>query len=156
MIPSWSEYKKFRYYHCIQTKTIAFHSFVRKHYFRHLLPSWIEITYTLTSYADVHRFWHNFQYCLNPLGACSLETENTSHYLLHCHYNFTFLIDLTNSVKTFAANFESLSDSREVESYLYGNSRHDDDKNNSIMSASIYYIKNTKRFDCSLCHRFFI
>ena len=111
-------------------------------------PHGLKLLIRLRLNAYVHRFWHNFQYCLNPLGACSLETGNTSHYLLHCHHNFPFLIDLTNSVKTFAANFESLSDSRKVES---GNSRHDDDKSNSILSASIYYIKNTKRFDCSLC-----
>ena len=32
------------------------------------------------------RFGHNFQDCLNPLCPCSLEIEDTSHYLLHCHH----------------------------------------------------------------------
>ena len=35
------------------------------------------------SHLNEHRFRHNFQECLNPLCTCSLETENTSHYLLH-------------------------------------------------------------------------
>ena len=35
------------------------------------------------SYLNVHRFRHNFQYCLNPLCSCSFETEDTSHSLLH-------------------------------------------------------------------------
>ena len=30
-----------------------------------------------------HRFRHNFENCVNPLCSCSLETEDTLHYLLH-------------------------------------------------------------------------
>ena len=35
------------------------------------------------SHLNEHRFRQNFQECLNPLRTCSLETENTSHHLLH-------------------------------------------------------------------------
>ena len=38
------------------------------------------------SHLNAHRFRHNFQDCFNPLCSCSLETEDTSHYLLHCHH----------------------------------------------------------------------
>ena len=38
------------------------------------------------SHLNEHRFWHNFQYFLNPLCSCSLKIEDTSHYLLHCHH----------------------------------------------------------------------
>ena len=55
-----------------------------------------------------------------------------------------------NSVKTFVADSESLSDSKKVEICLYGGSLCDDNQNNSILSASGNYIKQTKRFDCSL------
>ena len=41
-----------------------------------------------------HRFRHNFQDCMNPLCSCSLEIEDTSHYLLHCHYFCQYRIDL--------------------------------------------------------------
>ena len=51
-----------------------------------------------------------------------------------------------NSVKTFVVDFESLSDSKKLEIVLYEDSRCDDNKNNSILSASINYIT---RFDCS-------
>ena len=61
-----------------------------------------------------------------------------------------FPADLTNSVKTFVVDFESLSDSKKVEVLLYGDSRCDDNRNNSILSDSINHIKKTKRFDCSL------
>ena len=102
------------------------------------------------SHPKEHRFWHNFQECLNPLCTCSLETEDTSHYLLHCHHNTPFRTYRTNSVKTFVVDFESLSDSKKVEVLLYGDSRCDDNQNNSILSDSINHIKKTKRFDCSL------
>ena len=38
------------------------------------------------SHLNAHRFHHNFQECLNPLCSCSLEIEDTTHYLLHCRY----------------------------------------------------------------------
>ena len=57
-----------------------------------------------------HRFQHNFQECLNPLCTCSLEIENTSHYLLPCNHKTPFRTDLTNSVKTFVVEFVSLLD----------------------------------------------
>ena len=38
------------------------------------------------SHLNEHRFRHNIKNCINPLCSCSLETEDTSHYLLHCHH----------------------------------------------------------------------
>ena len=38
------------------------------------------------SHLNQHRFRHNFWDCMNPLCSCSLGIENTSHYLLYCHY----------------------------------------------------------------------
>ena len=52
------------------------------------------------SHLNAHRFWHNFQDCLNPLCSCSLEPEDTSHYLLHCHRFSNHWADLMNSVKS--------------------------------------------------------
>ena len=43
------------------------------------------------SHLNEHRFRHNFQKCLNPLYTCSLETENTSHDLLHCHHKTLYI-----------------------------------------------------------------
>ena len=47
-----------------------------------------------------HRFRHNFQDCMNPLCSCSLDIEDTSHYLLHCHHFSQHRIDLMNSVNS--------------------------------------------------------
>ena len=38
------------------------------------------------SHLNEHRFQHNFQDYMNPLCSCSLEIEDTLHYLLHCHH----------------------------------------------------------------------
>ena len=84
------------------------------------------------SHLNKNRFRHNFQECLNALCTCDLETRNGSHYLLHCHYNIPFRIDLTNSVKTFVVDFQSLPGNKNVE------------------ITSISYIKKTKGFDSSL------
>ena len=69
---------------------------------------------------------------------------------MDCHHNTPSRTDLMNSFKTFLVNFESLSDNKKVEILLYGDSQCDDVQNYSILSASINYIKKTKRFDCSL------
>ena len=46
-----------------------------------------------------HLYEHKFrQDCLNPSCSCSLEIEDTSHYLLHCHHFSNHRIDLMNSV----------------------------------------------------------
>ena len=101
------------------------------------------------SHLKEHNIWHNYQDSWNSLCTCSLETENTSHYLLHWPDNCPFRADLTNSVKTFIIDFEAISDSKKVEILLYGYFWYNDDQNNSMLSASINYIKKTKRLDCS-------
>ena len=103
------------------------------------------------SYLNKYCFLHDFQACLNNLCTCSLETENTSHYLLHCHHNTLLRIGLTNSVTTFVVVLESLSDSKKVEILLDGDSCCHNNKNNSILSASTNFIKKTRPFDSPLC-----
>ena len=36
------------------------------------------------SHLRYHKFRHNFQDCINPMCYCGLETETTTHFLLHC------------------------------------------------------------------------
>ena len=74
------------------------------------------------SHLNEHRFRHNFQDCLNPLCSCSLEIEDTSHYLLHCHHFSHHRVDLMNSVKSVCDNFEScLTMSKRIYFYLVTN-----------------------------------
>ena len=69
---------------------------------------------------------------------------------MYCHHNTPLRTDLKNSEKTRVVDCESLSESKKVKNFLYGDYWCDDNQNNSILLASINYIKKTKRFDCSL------
>ena len=102
------------------------------------------------SHLNEHRFWHNIESCINPLCSCSLETEDISHYLLHCHHFVQHCFDLMNSVKFVISNFESFFDTDKVEVLLYGDSRLDNIKNKYILEATLNYIKNSERFSGSL------
>ena len=59
------------------------------------------------SHLNENKLRYNFQDCLNPLCSCSLEIEDTTHYLLYCHEFSNHCYDLTNSVKSIIPNFES-------------------------------------------------
>ena len=98
------------------------------------------------SHLNEHRFQHNFQDCLNPLCSCSLEIEDTSHYLLHCHHFSHHRVALMNSVKSICDNFDSMSDNVKEDLLLYGDWRFDENKNKVIFKATINYIKNTEKY----------
>ena len=74
---------------------------------------------------------------MNPLCSCSLEIEDTSHYLLHCHHFSQYRIDLMNSVKSILENFESLSNNVKIDILLYGDSRICGNKNKFILEATL-------------------
>ena len=102
------------------------------------------------SHLNEHRFRHNFESCVNPLCSCSLTTEDTVHYLLHCHHFTHHRIDLMNSVNSVIHNFESLSDLDKKAILLYGDPGLDNNKNKLILEATINYIKVSERFSGSL------
>ena len=87
---------------------------------------------------------------MNPLCSCSLEAEDTLHYLLHCHHFNQNRLDLVNSVKSVLDNFESLPDNIKKEILLYGDSRLDNNKNKFISEATLNYIKTSERSSGSL------
>ena len=60
------------------------------------------------SHLNGHRLRHNLQGCLDPLCSCSLEIEDTSHYLLHCHHFSHPRVIPMNSVKSICDNFDSM------------------------------------------------
>ena len=79
-----------------------------------------------------------------------MDTENTSHYLLHCqHYN-QLRVALTNSVKTVYDSFEYLSDSDRKSILLYGDPSLDGNQNRFILLSTLTYIKHSERFSGSL------
>ena len=102
------------------------------------------------SHLNEHRFRHNFQDCMNPLCSCSLDIEDTSHYLLHCHHFSQHRIDLMNSVNSIYENFDSLADSNKKDVLLFGDPSSDGNTNKFILEATLLYIKSTERFSGSL------
>ena len=92
------------------------------------------------------RFRHNFENYVNPLCSCSLSTENTEHYLLHCHHFTHHRINLMNSVNSILDDFESFSDIDKKGILLYGDPRLDNNKNKIILEATLNYIKVSERF----------
>ena len=87
---------------------------------------------------------------MNPLCSCSLEIEDTSHYLLYCYLFNQIRLDLMSSVKSVYDNFESLSDKDKKDILLYCDSRLDRIKNKFILEATLTYIKYSERFCGSL------
>ena len=74
------------------------------------------------SYLNEHRFRHNFQDCLNPLCHCSLETEDTLHYLLQCYHFSQHRFDLMNSVQSVSDSSEFLCENVKKDTLLSGDS----------------------------------
>ena len=102
------------------------------------------------SHLNEHRFRHNFQDCLNPLCSCSLEIENTLHYLMHCHHFSSNRIVLMNSVVSVFSDFESLSDNTKKDVLSYGEPSLDLNKNKFILEATLTFIKSSEKFSGSL------
>ena len=102
------------------------------------------------SLLNEHRFRHNFQDCMNPLCSSSLDIEDTSHYLLHCHHFSQHRIDLMNTVNSIHENFDSLSDNNKKDVLLFGDPSSDGNTNKFILEATLLYIKSTERFPGSL------
>ena len=74
------------------------------------------------NHLNEHRFRHSFQGCLNPSCSYSLEIEDPSHHLLHCHQFSNHRVVLMNSVKSICGNFDSISDIFKEDLLLYGDS----------------------------------
>ena len=56
-----------------------------------------------------HRFNHKFQNCINPLCSCSLETESTSHFLLHYHHYTNIHLTLLNNIAKIIGNIFNIT-----------------------------------------------
>ena len=87
---------------------------------------------------------------MNPLCSCSLDIENTSHYLLHCHHFSQHRIDLMNSVNSIYENFDSLSDNNKKDVLLFGDPSLDGNTNIFILETMLLYINSNERFSGSL------
>ena len=102
------------------------------------------------------KYWLIFQDSMNSWCSCSLETEDTSYYLLHCHHFSDLHAVVKNSVKSICDNFDSTSDNVKEDLLLQDDSQLDENKNKVILKAITKYINNTERFSQSLFDKYFI
>ena len=98
------------------------------------------------SHLRFHKFKHSFQDTLNPICSCGI-VETTVHYLLHCPNFSNERLTLFDKLQSIDANILSKGNSNISKLLLYGDHSFNNEKNTSILTASIDYIILTKRFD---------
>ena len=97
-----------------------------------------------------HKFKHNFQDTLNPLCPCSLKAENTNHFFMHCQnisYQQNVLFDDLNLINS---EILKISENETVQVLLFGGKSFSKDMNFRIITSSVRFIKDSKRFDEAL------
>ena len=102
------------------------------------------------SHLREHKFKHNFQDTLNPLCPCSLEAEDTYHFFMRCQ-SFSnqrnVLFDYLNLINS---EILKMSENEIVQVLLFCNKGFSKDMNFRIITSSVRFIKDSKRFDESL------
>ena len=107
------------------------------------------ITMLRVDFSDLrsHRFHHNFN-CVSPICRCLSEEETTSHFLLRCPLFSNHCQTLLGSIsRSFGSDVSILPMDHQTSIFLYGSNAFNLATNKAIVSETISYIKNTKRFD---------
>ena len=102
------------------------------------------------SHLRYHKFRHNFQDCINPMCDCDLETETTTHFLLHCPLFQSARQSLLMIIKKIDESILKKHDELITKALLYGDDKFDLSCNKSIISSTIEFIVSTGRFSNSL------
>ena len=98
-----------------------------------------------------HKFRHNFQDTVNPLCSCSLESESTTHFLLHCPFYNNQRIALFESIRDIDESISNLSEDNLANTLLYGNNElYSSETNTHILNCTICYLKSSERFEAKL------
>ena len=99
------------------------------------------------SHLREHKLKHNFQDTLSPLCPCSLEAEDTYRFFMRCQ-SFSnqrnILFDDLNSINS---EILKMSENEIVQVLLFGKKSFSKDMNFRIITSSIRFIKDSKRFD---------
>ena len=146
------QYQKFRESGAFQETHIGFHKTFANSFFQYHNPKGLKLITRQRlglSHLRFHKFKHSFQDTLNPICNCG-TVETTVHYLLHCPNFSNERLIFFNKLRSIDANILSNDDSNISKVLLYGNHSFNDEKNTSILTASIEYIISTKRFDAPL------
>ena len=98
------------------------------------------------SHLRYHKFRHNFQDCINPMCDYGLETETTTHFLLHCPLFQSARQSLLMNIKKIDESILKKHDELITKTLLYGDDKFDLSCNKSIISSTIEFIVSTGRF----------
>ena len=94
-----------------------------------------------------HKFKHNFPDSLNPLCPLSLEAEDTCHFFMRCQ-SFSnqrnVFFDYLNSINS---EILKMNENEIVQVALFGNKSFCKDMNFRVITSSIRFTKDSKRFD---------
>ena len=99
------------------------------------------------SHLSEHKFRHNFGGWPNPLCSCSLETGSTLHCFLRCQNYTTLRTAPMANLNDINDAMKSLNENDLLHVILYGNKNFDSNMNISILTATVNFIKGSKKFD---------
>ena len=99
------------------------------------------------SYLRENKFKHNFQDTLNPLYPCSLEVEDTYHIFMHGQHFSNHQNVLFDDLNSINSEILKMSQNEIVRVLLFGNKRFSKHMNFRIITSSIRFVKDSKRFD---------
>ena len=94
-----------------------------------------------------HKFKHNFQDCLNPIGNCGLDIESASDFLIHCPTFNDERYILLSTLHNINCELLELTKSYLSQILLYGNTLFNKEKNTLILMATTEYVLFTERFE---------
>ena len=102
------------------------------------------------SHLNEHKFRHNFADCVNSLCSCSIKTETTIYFFLHCRNFFSIRRKLFDKIKLLDETLLQLNDEGLLTVLLFGSNIHNEQVNVQILNASLDYIIDSDRFTGSL------
>ena len=86
-----------------------------------------------------------------PFCVCGLlEEETTEHFLLRCTLFFNERKILLDKVKKMFPSLSNLDKTQVVSTFLYDNENLNDTNNAEVITCTIFFLKQTSRFDGSL------
>ena len=92
-----------------------------------------------------HRYRHRFN-CLSPTCSCGVEDESTRHFLLHCNNHANHRHIFFSQLNSLVPGITSLDPSLFLDILLYGHKDYGDVISCDIVTSTITFIKDTKRF----------
>ena len=97
-----------------------------------------------------HKLRHNFVDTVNPLCSCTLETEITERFFLRCQSSLSARLTFKNEVNNIRNAINCLNSTDFIRLILYGDKNFDNITSLKIITATIKFIKISKRFEEAL------